>query len=116
MEAAIPQSKIHTCSKFVKKPLQKCFKYFCSDQSEAGLKLLTSQQALADYIQFIRWFKTQQRIPTAKVVVFGGSYGGNLAAWIRELYPNDINVAVSSSGPLNATFDMFRESIRTKTS
>jgi len=79
-----------------------------SDQTPRGLQYLTSQQALADYVEFIRWFKRQEGIPDAKVVVFGGSYGGNLAAWIKEKYPNDINVAVSSSGPVNATFDMFQ--------
>lgn len=50
---------------------------------------LTSQQALADYVDLIAhltWNSTtHNRNP---VIAFGGSYGGMLAAYIRMKYPH----------------------------
>lgn len=40
-----------------------------------------------------------------QVVVFGCSYPGNLAMWMREKYPNLVHAAVSSSAPLKAQVD-----------
>lgn len=39
------------------------------------------------------------------MVVFGGSYSGNLAAWMRQLYPDLVKVAVASSAPVEARFE-----------
>lgn len=80
--------------------------YPTDDTSNAGMRFHSSEQALADAAQFIRWYKNQTGLNGVKTVLFGGSYGGNLVAWARELYPNDFNIGVSSSGPLNAKFDM----------
>jgi serine protease 16 len=38
-------------------------------------------------------------------VAFGGSYAGNLAAWMKQKYPNHVKTAVSSSAPLEALYD-----------
>ena len=52
------------------------------------LGYLTSAQALADYAQFLPWFKGQFKLDAATpVIVFGGSYGGMLATWFRLKYP-----------------------------
>lgn len=71
------------------------------DMSPANLKFLSSEQALADLAAFI----TQQKKMLAgspKVVVFGGSYPGSLAAWFRLKYPHLADGAVASSAPLLA--------------
>jgi len=41
-------------------------------------------------------------MPNAKVVVFGGSYPGNMAAWFRLKYPHVAVGAVASSAPVTA--------------
>lgn len=43
--------------------------------------------------------------PDVKWIVFGGSYSGSLAAWLRLKYPDLVQGAVSTSGPLLAKFD-----------
>jgi len=70
-----------------------------------NLAFLTSEQALADAALFISSFKALY--PTSKdVIVFGGSYAGNLAAWFKLKYPNLAMAAVASSAPVLAELDM----------
>jgi lysosomal Pro-X carboxypeptidase len=57
--------------------------------SVANLGYLTSEQALADYAILIEYLKSNiTGAEHSPVVVFGGSYGGMLAAWFRLKYPH----------------------------
>lgn len=67
------------------------------------LGYLTSAQAMADYIFLIGHLQnTTSRSSRLEhpVVAFGGSYGGMLAAWIRQKYPATILGAIASSAPI----------------
>jgi hypothetical protein len=63
-----------------------------SNFSTANLQFLTIEQALADATG-------QVPIVAGKVVAFGGSYPGNLDAWMRIKFPSVIDMAVASSAP-----------------
>lgn len=52
-----------------------------------NLPYLTVEQAMEDYVDLIRDFKTDWDIEDQAVIVGGGSYGGMLAAWLRMKYP-----------------------------
>ena len=90
-----------------------------SDMSNSNLKYLTSEQALADLAHFVQHltsfsYSTKGGIVdssatpslllkaathSSKVVTFGGSYPGNLAAWFGLKYPQLIVGTVASSAP-----------------
>ncbi|XP_057864869.1 uncharacterized protein LOC131072652 [Cryptomeria japonica] len=60
----------------------------------------TSTQTLADYATVIVDLKKTLNAEKCPVVVFGGSYGGMLAAWFRLKYPHITIGALASSAPL----------------
>uniref|UniRef100_A0A2P2HZL6 Lysosomal Pro-X carboxypeptidase n=2 Tax=Hirondellea gigas TaxID=1518452 RepID=A0A2P2HZL6_9CRUS len=61
----------------------------------------SSMQALADYAELITFMKQQyEHAEHSPVVVFGGSYGGMLAAWMRIKYPNIVQGAIAASAPV----------------
>eukprot|EP00105_Crassostrea_gigas_P020096 XP_011438787.1 PREDICTED: lysosomal Pro-X carboxypeptidase-like [Crassostrea gigas] len=65
------------------------------------MNFLTSEQALADYAVLIKHIKSS--IPgssQSKVIAFGGSYGGMLAAWFRMKYPNVVQGSLAASAPI----------------
>ncbi|XP_012347648.1 lysosomal Pro-X carboxypeptidase [Apis florea] len=64
------------------------------------LGYLTSQQALADYIDLIQYLKSKPKYKNSPIIVFGGSYGGMLSAWIRMKYPHIVQGAIASSAPI----------------
>lgn len=73
------------------------------NKSYAGLNhlgYLTSQQALADYIDLIQYLKSKPEYKQSAVIAFGGSYGGMLSAWIRIKYPHIVQGAIASSAPI----------------
>ncbi|RWR91112.1 lysosomal Pro-X carboxypeptidase isoform X2 [Cinnamomum micranthum f. kanehirae] len=71
-----------------------------SYNSADTLGYLNSQQALADYAVLIRSLKQNLSAEASPVVVFGGSYGGMLAAWFRLKYPHIAIGALASSAPI----------------
>ncbi|CAH1101926.1 unnamed protein product [Psylliodes chrysocephalus] len=82
------------------------------DISTENLVYLTSQQALADLAFFIEAMNEQYELSSdVKWIVFGGSYPGSLAAWMRQKYPHLVHGAMSASGPLLAKLD-FPEYLR----
>ncbi|KAG9459168.1 hypothetical protein H6P81_003676 [Aristolochia fimbriata] len=64
------------------------------------LGYLSSTQALADYATLVIDLKKNLSAERSPVVVFGGSYGGMLAAWFRLKYPHVAIGALSSSAPI----------------
>jgi len=73
--------------------------------STENLRLLSADQALADYAVFIDFLKKKYNAADSKVVVVGGSYSGNLAAWMRQKYPNLVDIAYATSAPVKAQLD-----------
>jgi len=66
-----------------------------------NLRWLQVHQVLADYAAMVADFARQELgDPTVPVVVFGGSYGGMLAAWLRIKYPNIFHMAIAASAPI----------------
>lgn len=80
---------------------------FCSNTSMENLKYLNSQQALADLAYFITSMNEKYGSSINKWIVFGGSYSGTLASWLRLKYPHLVFGAVSSSGPVKAKVDLY---------
>lgn len=54
--------------------------------------------AMEDYKVLIQIVK--RKYETGPVITFGGSYGGMLAAWMRMKYPEMVEAAVVSGGPI----------------
>lgn len=78
------------------------------DTSEMNLQYLNIDQALADVAYFIETKKKELDIDKSTVIVFGGSYAGNMAAWSRLKYPHLIQGALASSAPVHATADFYK--------
>ncbi|MED6155462.1 hypothetical protein PIB30_005666 [Stylosanthes scabra] len=61
---------------------------------------LNSAQALADYAAILVHIKKTLNAHNSPIIVYGGSYGGMLAAWFRLKYPHIALGALASSAPL----------------
>ncbi|KAI7899923.1 peptidase S28 [Cokeromyces recurvatus] len=89
------------------KPTVANFDYTADEASK-----LTSSQALADMAYLLKNIKFLDRlhvppVPKTKVILYGCSYSGNLAAWMREKYPNLVFAAVASSAPVQAQYNFY---------
>jgi pimeloyl-ACP methyl ester carboxylesterase len=56
----------------------------------------------------IKGIKGDVSAPKNKWIVRGGSYSGNLAAWMRLEYPDLVYAAVSSSAPVQAQYNFYQ--------
>ncbi|XP_048515366.1 thymus-specific serine protease-like [Athalia rosae] len=77
------------------------------DTRSENLQYLNVDQALADVAYFIEAKKKERGLESSKVVVFGGSYAGNMATWARLKYPHLIQGALASSAPVFAKADFY---------
>ncbi|XP_012522919.1 putative serine protease K12H4.7 [Monomorium pharaonis] len=77
------------------------------DISTENLQYLNVDQALADLAYFIETKKKEKDLEKSIVIVVGGSYAGNMAAWARLKYPHLIQGALASSAPVLAKADFY---------
>lgn len=76
------------------------------DTSVENLAWLNVHQAAADIVQFVAFVKENYyQTATSRVILWGRGYGGTLAIWARQKYPNLIDGAWGSSAPLNAILE-----------
>ncbi|CAG9467723.1 unnamed protein product [Pedinophyceae sp. YPF-701] len=66
----------------------------------ADLSLLTVEQAMADYAALSMHLKDKLDAQGSPIIVFGGSYGGMLATYMRVRYPWVFEGAVAASAPI----------------
>jgi len=60
---------------------------------------LTVEQVMEDYADLIKYVRTEYKMEDKACVVFGGSYGGMLAGWLRMKYPHTFQGALAASAP-----------------
>ncbi|CAI2355511.1 unnamed protein product [Caenorhabditis sp. 36 PRJEB53466] len=77
------------------------------NMNTSSLRLLTTQQALADLAYFIESMNQQHQFKKPRWITFGGSYPGSLSAWFRQKYPELTVGSVASSAPLNLKLDFY---------
>ncbi|KAF2906004.1 hypothetical protein ILUMI_00171 [Ignelater luminosus] len=80
------------------------------DLTMESLQYLSSKQALNDLRWFIQYMNSDYNMKygideNTKWIAFGGSYSGNLAAWLRLKSPDLVHGAVASSAPILAKVD-----------
>ncbi|KAJ1753498.1 hypothetical protein LPJ79_000357 [Coemansia sp. RSA 1821] len=85
------------------------------DLSGESLQVLTIDNVLEDFAQFLTAARSNPDdvfpVPVsknAKVIFFGGSYSGNVAAWMRAKYPDLVLGAWSSSAILYARLQNYQ--------
>ncbi|CAL5194286.1 unnamed protein product [Lathyrus oleraceus] len=77
-----------------------------ANRNSSTLGYMSSTQALADYATLIIDLKHNLSATDSPIVVFGGSYGGMLAAWFRLKYPHIAIGALASSAPILQFLDL----------
>ncbi|KAF1831398.1 peptidase S28 [Decorospora gaudefroyi] len=80
------------------------------DLTTANMRFLSTEQALADVDYFARnvqfeGIDASLTAPSTPWIVYGGSYAGAQAAFLRVVYPETFWGAISSSGVTTAIYD-----------
>jgi thymus-specific serine protease len=76
------------------------------DASAENLRWLTVQQALGDLAQFISFVRSNYYgAQNSRVILWGRGYGGALAVWARQKYPNLVDGVWASSAYVNAILE-----------
>ncbi|KAJ6628026.1 putative serine protease F56F10.1 [Pseudolycoriella hygida] len=76
-----------------------------NDTSNANLRFLNTEQALADVAHFVEHVTSEEVSPggsNSSVIVIGGHYSASLAIWFRQKYPHLCTGAWASSAPIHA--------------
>jgi len=55
---------------------------------------------MMDYVNLVKFIREEYNAEDRACIVFGGSYGGMLAAWLRMKYPHTFQGALSASAPI----------------
>lgn len=71
-------------------------------------KYLSAEQALEDIAHFIEKYKKLAGLSSSKVAVFGCSYAGTLATWMRYKFPHLVDAAWASSAPIRIVLDFYQ--------
>ena len=76
------------------------------EPSSDKLGLLQVEQALADYLELMTYWKSSavnqyfKNCSLCPVIVVGGSYPGELSVWLRMKYPHMFDMALGASAPI----------------
>uniref|UniRef100_A0A182IUD0 Prolylcarboxypeptidase n=1 Tax=Anopheles atroparvus TaxID=41427 RepID=A0A182IUD0_ANOAO len=84
------------------------------DYSAPNMRFLTVEQALIDLIEWIDYLRNEVvRDPEAKVILHGLGYGGAVAIWARQRFPNLVDGAWGSTASVIArvNFNEYGEDI-----
>ena len=72
-----------------------------SSYDKENLKYFTVPQAMLDYVDLLNIIKEDKpELKDRATILFGGSYGGMLASWMRMKYPQHFQGALASSAPI----------------
>ncbi|KAI7889127.1 serine carboxypeptidase S28-domain-containing protein, partial [Mucor mucedo] len=82
-----------------------------NNHTKEDLLTFNVKQSIADMAYLAKHIKFHNvnipMVPQTKVIVYGCSYSGALAAWAKDTYPDLFFAAVSSSAPVQAKMDFF---------
>lgn len=76
------------------------FPFGNASHTRANVVYLTVDQALRDYVGVIQHIRASFNSPVAPVIAAGGSYPGELAAYIRANFAPFVDMALAASAPI----------------
>jgi pimeloyl-ACP methyl ester carboxylesterase len=77
--------------------------YYPNTFNTSNLRFLSVEQVMRDFIHLQDFLKSNASNPELNkkaTILFGGSYGGMLASWMRMKYPQHFQGALASSAPI----------------